>query len=295
MLLGGIIINFLDFKIDDSLKEQLSVLENCSRLPHAIIINGGSREKREQAVLLLSMWAVCGESENKPCGKCKACINAGHKNHGDVYFAQGSGKTGSYSVDEIRKINENAYTKANSAPNKVYVFSDADSKLGVIPQNTLLKTLEEPPKNVIFILTTENCKALLPTILSRATVFSIPGREEYTEEALENARLIVRGIIDPSEIKLLFGSSCLTQRDYALEVLPLVSLIIRDGLAFYSGGKPILDGELAKALAKRLTKSRLIKLIELTEQAIVKINQNVNLNLLATWLCGEYRRISWQK
>lgn len=288
-------MNFLDFQIDSSLKEELSSLEKQNRLPHAIIINGGNEQSRLDAAVFLSMWAICSESTNAPCGKCKSCLNAKGKIHSDVYYAQGSGKTEIYNVDEIRKVNADTVIKPNEAKNKVYIFLDADKRMPVISQNTFLKTLEEPPENILFILTTENSGSLLSTILSRAAVFNIPLSDKFEEDALELAKDIVKGILKPSEIDLLLATGKLIKKQTALSVLPLVSRLFRDGLVFSAGGKCTLDEEYGRSLAKRLTKSRLLSLIELNEKAIVKINQNVNLNLLATWLCGEYRRISWQK
>ncbi|MDD5796206.1 MAG: hypothetical protein PUD24_04645 [Oscillospiraceae bacterium] len=288
-------MNFLDFQIDSSLKEELNSLEKQNKLPHAVILNGGNNEQRLRTAVFLSMWAVCSEKSNIPCGKCKACINAEERTHSDVYYAQGSGKTEIYNVDEIRKINADTVIKPNSAEKKVYIFLNADKRMPVISQNTFLKTLEEPPDNVLFILTTENSNMLLSTILSRATVFNIPLKDKFEEESLELAKNIVKGILKPSEIDLLFSTGKLNKKQTALDVLAIVSRLFRDGLSCSVGGKCTVDDECGRALAKRLTKSRLLSLIELNEKAIVKINQNVNLNLLATWLCGEYRRISWQK
>lgn len=289
-------MNFLDFNIDSSLKDELSSLERQNRLPHAIIINGGNEQSRLDTAVFLSMWAVCsGKADNKPCGKCKGCINAKKQNHSDVYFAKGAGKTGNYNIEELRNITEDSAYKPNEAKNKVYIFLNADKKLPVISQNTFLKTLEEPPQDVLFILTTENSNALLPTILSRATVFNIPFIDKIEDENLEIAKEIIKGILNPSEIDLLYATYKLNKKQTALDVLPLVSRLFRDGLACSVGASCTLDEECGKNLCKRLTKSRLLKLIEINEKAIVKIAQNVNMNLLATWLCGEYRRISWQK
>ena len=288
-------MNFLDFNLDSSLMEELSSLEKLNRLPHAIILNGGNSQTRLQASIFLSMWAVCSSLDEKPCGVCKACQNAKEQIHSDIYFAKGLGKTEIYKVEEMRKINDDTVIKPNSADHKVYIFLDADKRMPVISQNAFLKTLEEPPKNVIFILTTENSTALLNTILSRATVFNIPIKDKLNEDILSLAKSIALGIVKPLELDLLFATGKLNKRQEAIDTLSVVSRLFRDGLASSVGGKCTVDEECGKALAKRLTKKRLLQLIELNEKAIIKINQNVNLNLLATWLCGEYRRISWQK
>ena len=60
------------------------------------------------------------------------------------------------------------------------------------------------------------------------------------------------------------------------------------------GADAVFDEECAGELARRFTRAKLISMIELTENAKLKIPKHININLLTTWLCGEYRRISWQ-
>lgn len=288
-------MNFLDITLDSSIKENLNNLEKQNRLPHAVIISGGNSAERKKLAVLLSMWAVCKEQDHRPCGKCGGCIKAKSLMHSDVYVAEGQGKTGIYNIEELRKINADTVIKPNEAANKVYIFFDADKNMPVISQNTFLKTLEEPPQNVLFILTCTNSGALLPTILSRATVFHFVAAETVEDEVFASAQKIALGIVNAKEDMLLFASGKLTQKQFALETLPVVSELLRDGLACSVGGEALSDQTTAKALCSRLTREKLLKLIDTNEKAIIKINQNANLNLLATWLCGEYRRIAWQK
>ncbi|MBQ1716861.1 MAG: hypothetical protein II025_03070, partial [Ruminococcus sp.] len=62
-----------------------------------------------------------------------------------------------------------------------------------------------------------------------------------------------------------------------------------------SGGDANSDKELARKLASKLTRKKIIEMIELTDSCDYKLRQNSNINLLTTWLCGEYRRILWQR
>ena len=55
-----------------------------------------------------------------------------------------------------------------------------------------------------------------------------------------------------------------------------------------------MEGEIIECGSVR-TKGKIIEMIELTDSSAIKIKQNININLLTTWLCGEYRRISWQR
>ena len=87
----------------------------------------------------------------------------------------------------------------------------------------------------------------------------------------------------------------LSDKENADDTLSTVRMILRDGLALSVGTKAVLNEKLGKELASRFTKGKIIEMIELTDNSAIRIKQNININLLTTWLCGEYRRISWQR
>ena len=287
-------MNFEKFQGNDTLKTALDAIENHNRMPHAVIIDGGSTRTRNQLAMHLAAWAVC-TGDNKPCHKCKNCLNADSKSHSDIYFAKGEGKTNIYNKVEIKHIIADSYIKPNQAQRKVYILEECDRGFPVLSQNIFLKTLEEPPQDVMFIMTCENSNTLLTTILSRATVFTLDSEAKVNEESLELAQEITLSIIDSQEYVLLKSLDKLTTRDKAIEVLTLIILLFRDGLAFSLNVDAVTNSDMAKKLSKRLTKSQYLKLIEITNDALLKASRNVSPKLLTTWLCGEYRRISWQR
>ena len=97
-------MNFSGFECSDALKNQLDAMEKSRRMPHAILITGGSDTTRRELSLLLCTWAVCTDEGEKPCMECSHCKKAASKNHIDVYFAKGTGKTDTIAVEEIRNI-----------------------------------------------------------------------------------------------------------------------------------------------------------------------------------------------
>ena len=74
-----------------------------------------------------------------------------------------------------------------------------------------------------------------------------------------------------------------------------MGIVIRDALAVLSGAEPLGGKETAQQLAGRLTRKKLLEMIELCDSFDDKMKQNVNNNLLTAWLCGEFRRITWQR
>ena len=287
-------MNFSGFDFDESVKESLSALDNHGRIPHAIVIESKNREAALEAAKYLSMYVVC-TGNSKPCKMCEQCHKAEIKAHADISYAYPEKKSKTYSIEQMRSIIKDAYIRPNEADAKVYVFENADNRLSDIVQNSFLKLLEEPPQNVYFILLCESAQKLLVTILSRCTVIRLKNDVKIGEKPLEYAEKIVKGIISSREYDLLLALNALADKENADETLSTVRMILRDGLAVSVGTKAVFNEKLGKELASRFTKGKIIEMIELTDNSSIKIKQNININLLTTWLCGEYRRISWQR
>ncbi len=273
-------------------KDIFSDLLKNHRMPHAVLIEGKSREKRNLSAKFLSMYAVCN-CQPRPCGICKNCLNAKNGGHSDIATPSLSGKTNIISVDAVRELIKNASIIPNEADTKVFTLYDVDRCMPEISQNAFLKILEEPPQSTLFILTAESSKKLLSTILSRVQIFTLKNESEQDDTTDALAVEIIKGILSSSEKSLLLSIAKLTDRAVFKDTLNRVSEYLRQGLSYSVGIKN--DSEIPKAIAKKLTKQRIIGLIELTSKATIRADRNVNMALLTTWLCGEYRRISWQR
>lgn len=287
-------MNFSDFECSDALKNQLDAMEKSRRMPHAVLITGGSAATREKLSSLLSAWAVCTSEGNKPCMECSGCRKSVTKNHVDVYYAKGTGKTDGIAVEEIRNITKDTALSPNEAPRKVYVLFDADKRMGKESMNAFLKTLEEPSQDILFILTAENVKAVPETILSRCATLTLDSDFQVSEDTREAVKEITAGLTASSELVLLKALAALSARQQSLEILTLLRQVLVDALSLSVGADALNEEESAAPLAKKFTKAKIIRLIDVTSDAINKINRNVSLALISTWLCGEYRRITWQ-
>ena len=185
--------------------------------------------------------------------------------------------------------------RPNDADAKVYIFEEADKRFPEVQQNAFLKLLEEPPQRIYFLLLVKSAKALLPTIRSRCTVIRTGGEEAISGEAVQSAKEIITGILSPREYELMLAMRALTDKTQQAGILLAVKNHLRDALVTLSGGDANSDKELARKLASKLTRKKIIEMIELTDSCDYKLRQNSNINLLTTWLCGEYRRILWQR
>lgn len=156
------------------------------RIPHAILIEGDKGTGRHTLARFLSEAAVCG-GENPPCGVCHGCHLAQTGAHPDISFTAPEDGKKSITVAQIRALRNEAYIKPHMARRRVFVIDKADS-MNEQAQNALLKVLEEPPGDIIFILTAESAAALLDTIISRCTVLSlVPPEMPEAEKYLKNS------------------------------------------------------------------------------------------------------------
>ena len=279
--------------ISENIKNSLNALELNGRMPHAVILNGGTADQRKAIEKHLAAWAVCSSKLSKPCMVCKNCVNAQNEAHSDIYYAKPSGKTKIYNKDELKNIIHDASIKPNQADKKVYIFEDCDKRFPDISQNILLKTLEEPPQDILFILSCENSKSLLQTIRSRSSELTLSDEQQPSGQASEIAEAIILGILSSSEINLLKATYRLSDRFTAQEALEAAVLALGEGLSLKSGYESGNKSETAEKLCRKLTKAQFLDLIEITRSAQDKINKNVPLTLLSTWLCASYRKIVW--
>jgi DNA polymerase III subunit delta' len=98
------------------------------------------------------------------CGKCNVCRRVMEEKHPDVRVIRPAGKN--IPVDTIREVRMDAFKKPSESEHKIYIFKNAEL-MWEEGASTLLKVLEEPPGNVVFILLTASPGAVMPTIRSR--------------------------------------------------------------------------------------------------------------------------------
>lgn len=270
-------------------------LVRSGRIPHTVIIEGDSKAQRDSAAMLLAAAAVC-TAEDKPCLRCVPCRKILDGQHPDMLIPQPSKKlkSGIISLQELRDdYLSQASIKPNEADVKIYLFTDADRLLREDSQNTLLKIIEEPPQNILFLFTAEKAKALLPTVRSRARVLTLSRTETHDEDSEAIAGAITDGVVNVYEYDLLVTLSALSKKEQIEAALSAFTEKLRLALAFESG--VMTDDGCARKLARKLDRARLIAMTETTLAAVARLKTNVNPQLLTTQLCTQYRRITWQK
>ena len=172
-------------------------LVSSGRLPHAIIIEGEKGLGKRTLSKYIAKVAVCS-GEEKPCCSCRNCHLADALTHPDIEIVSVLPKKRNILVDQIRDLRSTAYRSAHTAARRAFIIEQADT-MNPNSQNSLLKVLEEPPSDVVFILLANAAENLLDTVVSRCLTLSLTA--PTTEEAI--AYLTKTAKISADEAELL--------------------------------------------------------------------------------------------
>lgn len=197
----------------------LQVLVNAldsDRLHHAYLFSGTRGVGKTTLARVLAKCLNCEVGvSSKPCGKCDACVGIDESRYMDLIEVDAASRA---KVEETRELMDNVQYSPSAGRYKVYLIDEVHmfSKHSF---NALLKTLEEPPGHVKFLLATTEPKKIPITILSRCLQFNL--KHLAVEQIEERLRLIVKeeGVAaDDAALQLLAIGAAGSMRD-ALSLL----------------------------------------------------------------------------
>lgn len=215
-----------------TLKNQIE----SGRLGHAYLFTGTRGTGKTSAAKIFAKAVNCLNPQNgSPCGVCECCRTLSDPSNIDVMEIDAASNNG---VNEIRDLREKVQYPPVSCKYKVYIIDEVHMLTGAA-FNALLKTLEEPPKHVIFILATTEVQKIPATILSRCMRFDfrlIPTEKisalissiydelgkKYEKEAVnaiaQAGEGSIRDALSIADIALSYGNGVLTYGD-VMEIL----------------------------------------------------------------------------
>ncbi len=293
--------------------------KKVQRLSHAYLIltNDGAMLKNYLKVFAKLM--CCGD--NEPCDSCRTCSLIDKEMHQDILFYPK--KEGAIGVEEINSLIEESYLKPIECNKKLFVIVGAEN-MNASSQNKLLKTLEEPPKNVHILLGATSEFALLSTIKSRVKKLEIPPFDnEVLIEALkkecpdqeklsmavssgdgtvgkalalygDNRLLSVTELVmdmlvnmnSSSEI-LAYSNKILQPKIDLSQFLSVLELMLRDMLVVYEGKSDVAFNKGAIETLKKaqnFSAGALIHALESITEAQKRKKFNMNPTMLVEWL-----------
>lgn len=246
--------------------------------------------------------AILCQGEQKPCNTCESCIKFNGENNPDIQIIDEIEEK-SIKTETIKEMVKGVYEKPIEGSRKVYIINDSQ-KMTKEAQNSLLKTLEEPPEYVVIILITENENLLLNTIKSRCTKIKFNPlkdneiikilKEKYDyKEVTENMLEIAGGSVTQAlsvqgkeetfnEIKTIFSN---LEKINIIDLLNKKDLVFKDKDYIYE----ILDYIniiLFNKIKENIKYTNCIKIVEETKDRLKK-NSNYDMTidnlLLKVW------------
>jgi DNA polymerase-3 subunit delta' len=183
---------------------QLRAAVRHDRLAHAYLFYGEEAIGKRLVAIRLAQALNCEQppagDELDACGRCQACRHIEAHTHPDVYLIEPDQELANpqIKIEQIRALEEHTIYRPLMGLYKVWIIDDAH-RMTLGAANALLKTLEEPPGQGLFILVTSRPSALPPTIRSRCQTvrFTPPARTQV------EAALILRREMPPAEAHFL--------------------------------------------------------------------------------------------
>lgn len=245
----------------------IKILKNSiltGKIGHAYIFSGPRGTGKTSIAKIFSKAVNCLENDSGDlCGKCSVCLSD-FDDEIDIVEIDAASNNG---VDEIREIRTNVKLVPNHLKYKVYIIDEVHM-LSTSAFNALLKTLEEPPSNVIFILATTEFNKIPATVISRCQKFDF---KKLTINQIENRLNYIldkeNKTIKPEVVELISQLSDGGMRDAINMLDQLISL-----------DKTDIDTDDVYNLIGDVSENKIFELLkEITEHDVKNILESVDL------------------
>ena len=268
--------------ITETLKSELS----SGKIVHAYLFTGTRGTGKTTCAKILAKAVNCQKNKDgDPCGECEMCLSIADDQITDICEIDAASNNG---VDDIRTLREQVNFSPSAAKYRVYIIDEVHM-LSQSAFNALLKTLEEPPSHVIFILATTEVHKLPATILSRCQRFDF--RRIDPAKICERIKYIADNegfSITDEAMSLIAAAADGGMRD-AISILDLCASVTKDitedtvvGVCAMAGNEYLIN--LADCIKSKNTEDALMLLNSLH-------NSSVDMLRLLNELTNHYRNL----
>lgn len=264
--------NFNDLIGQDQVKQTLKNALKNDRVAHAYLFAGPRGTGKTSAAKVFAKSLNCANPSPtfEPCGECNSCQRIEKGNSLDVIEIDAASNRG---IDEIRELREKVKFYPGEGKHKVYIIDEVHM-LTKGAFNALLKTLEEPPESVVFILATTEPHDVITTIMSRCQRF------DFTLLTLTNLKKRLKFIADAEGYEIDKESLDILARSARGGMRDAISLL--DQAISFSDGQLSVE-EISRMLG-RIDKSDLKEFLlnissEESQQALELLNKQLESGL----------------
>ncbi len=259
----------------------------AGRIAHAYLFCGPRGTGKTSTARALAMALNCEQGPTaEPCLKCESCQRISEGTALDVVEIDAASNRG---IDEIRALREKVALAPTDARFKVYIVDEVHMLTGEA-FNAFLKTLEEPPAHVVFVLATTEPHRVLPTILSRCQRF------DFHRISVADIEATVRGIAEKE--KLAIDDKAVAMLAHAADGAVRDALTLLDQAAAYAEGEigpevitEILGGidfDLVAEFADVFTRRDIGAALSLLDRVVA---EGKDLRQLLMGMIGHYRNL----
>lgn len=284
---------FNDIIGNDENKKKLEYIVKNNNISHSFIFSGISGIGKFMFAKEFAKAILCLNNEKKPCNNCRVCKSFENNNNPDIIIIDEQDE--SIKTEQIKELVKNVLEKPIQGDKKIYIINNSENMTREA-QNSLLKTLEEPPEYVIVILITSNENLLLNTIKSRCIKMQF---HNLSDKEIKQYFRMANQVIDDSIIKIFGGSieKALKLKDNldtykniknifknienlsGLQILNLKETIFKDKDEIFSILDYINTIFFDKILENIKTANKYQKCIEIIEESKLRLKRNSNYDM----------------
>jgi len=264
-------------------------------LHHAIILHGPMPALLRDTSARLAKTLNCLNGSTGD--DCASCVRIDRRTHPDVHFIEAAADRKLISIEQIRTLVGDATMRPYEGRNKVFIIDPADG-LSVSGSNSILKTLEEPPRDTTFLLLTRSSDLLLPTIKSRSQQIYIGDMERTFTGPLQAMRVRQVALLEGGEdlagtildllhryatrgesAALLALAAIVADHDDVKDALALLGAVLCDVVAL-DPAESLDPGKLLE-IREHIPRERLLAAADASMAAIRWLTVNADVRLLA--------------